>query len=68
MAANQILAAHTPGGFVIRENHQGYAATENCGGVSVYYPTRSVSQFYRDLAIAKDSQWDDFLADARNSS
>jgi hypothetical protein len=67
MAANQVLAVHTPGGFVIRENHQGNTV-EDCGGVSVYFPAkRNVSRFYRDLAIAEDSQWDDFLADAKNS-
>jgi hypothetical protein len=69
MAANQVLTAHTPGGFVVREDHQG-DTVEDCGGISVYFPKpkRNVSQFYRDLAIAEDSQWDDFLADTGNSS
>ena len=61
--ADKILALHSPGGFVIHEDRQGEKVAE-CGGLSAYFPMeRTISPYYRDLQIARDTEWDAFLSE-----
>ena len=61
-AANAVLEALHPGGYVIAEAHLG-AEVDGCGGVSVYMPApmEPISPYYKDLAFAKQHGWDQFL-------
>jgi hypothetical protein len=63
-AAEQVIAALVPGGYVLAEGHLG-PKVEDCGGVSIYLPSPNnaqVSPYYKDLAFAKRQKWADFLA------
>ncbi|MGW0810584.1 clostripain-related cysteine peptidase [Nonomuraea sp. NPDC002799] len=59
--ADKLLAIHGPGGFVIQEGHQG-DKVEGCGGLSAYFPMeRTISRYYADLQLARNTEWDAFL-------
>lgn len=63
-AAQAMIDALAPGGYVLAEGHLG-PKVENCGGVSVYLPSplnSEVSRYYKDLAFAKAHKWDELLA------
>jgi len=61
-AAQAVLDALKPGGYIIAEGHLGQEV-EGCGGVGVYMPgpMEDVSQYYEDLAFTKKHRWDQFL-------
>ena len=61
--AQAVLAFLEPAGegaFVVAEQHCG-ARTGEAHGVSIYFPTRTVSPFYQRLDFAVLSRWDDML-------
>jgi Clostripain family len=62
-AAQGVVDALAPGGYVLAEGHLG-ATVEESGGISVYFPEASseISKYYADLAFAADHHWDEFLA------
>ncbi len=65
--ADELLAVHSPGGFVIQEGHQGWKV-EECGGLSAYFPMeRTISRYYADLQIAQHTGWDEFLREYANA-
>ncbi|MHB1024380.1 MAG: clostripain-related cysteine peptidase [Desulfobacteria bacterium] len=63
-ATEEVGAALKPGpqNFVIAESHYG-ANVERCGGISIYLlsPLNDISQYYADLAYAKEHRWLDML-------
>ena len=63
-AAQAMLDASSPGGYVIREGHLGDKVAE-VGGISLYFPApgRPLSKYYGDVRFAKEHGWDEFLAD-----
>ena len=61
-AAQAVVDALRPGGYIIAEGHLG-PRVQGCGGASVYMPlpTDDVSRYYNDLAFAKGHRWGQFL-------
>lgn len=57
-AAERVVQQLQPGAdrFVIAEGHNG-TGVRNCTGVSVYFPTLSISQYYGELDFALNFQW-----------
>ena len=54
------LAPTGKGRFVLAEGHCGQGL-EHSHGVSIYFPVREVSPFYRRLDFASETYWDDLL-------
>jgi hypothetical protein len=62
-AAQGVIDALAPGGYVVAEGHCGEKVA-GCGGVSLYLPNPSgapISPFYRELEIAKRHRWDELM-------
>jgi hypothetical protein len=61
-AAQGVLDALQPGGYVIAEGHLG-PEVEGVGGVTAYLPapTDPITEYYADLAFAKELGWNEFL-------
>jgi hypothetical protein len=61
-AANGVLEALVPGGFVVAEAHRG-EKVERCGGVTVYLkgPPSELSRYYGELDFAANHRWDELL-------
>lgn len=62
-AAEAVVAALAPNGYVLAEGHHG-PTVDGVGGVTAYLPppTEAPSKFYGDLRFAKEHGWDEFIA------
>ena len=60
MAVLEFLDPAGEGAFVVAEQHRG-TRTSQAHGVSVYFPSRTISPFYQRLDWAVLSRWDDML-------
>jgi hypothetical protein len=67
-AAESVIQALAPNGYVLAEGHHG-PTVDGVGGVTAYLPppTEAPSQFYADLRFAKEHGWDEFIAAYRQS-
>ncbi|MDQ3823739.1 MAG: clostripain-related cysteine peptidase [Actinomycetota bacterium] len=67
-AAQAVVEALTPDGYVLAEGHHG-PEVDGVGGVTAYLPdpTTKVSQFYADLRFANERQWDEFIAEYQSA-
>jgi hypothetical protein len=64
-AAQGVIEALSPGGYVVAEGHRGEKVA-GCGGVSLYLPNPSgapISPYYRGLEIAKRHGWNEVMRD-----
>ena len=61
-AAEAVVEALVPDGYVLAEGHSG-PQVEGVGGVTAYLPppTMEPSKFYGDLRFAKEHGWDEFI-------
>jgi hypothetical protein len=60
LAVMALLSPPEEGKLVVEERRQG-ARMVGAHGVSIYYPTRGMSPFYKRLDFASESLWDDLL-------
>ena len=61
--AQAVMALIVPPGsdrFVLSERHEGYLVGRS-HGISIYFPARGMSPFYRRLDFASETLWDDML-------
>jgi hypothetical protein len=59
-ACMNVIDAVQTGKFVVATGYKG-SPVANSYGVSIYFPTRSISSLYVTLDFTKDTAWDEFL-------